>query len=72
MQTTTATSYYRTPVAMNVTSVHPQTMSYVPATVPPPPPPPGMISESMIDKAYLTSTRGILKVACLVMREREK
>jgi len=57
---------------MNVTSVHPQTMSYVPATVPPPPPPPGMISESMIDKAYLTSTRGILKVACLVMREREK
>jgi hypothetical protein len=35
---------------------------------PPPPPPP--VPESRIDKAYVTSIRGILKFACLVIHER--
>lgn len=48
---------------MNAASGHPQTVNYVQTAVPS-----SAIatSESMIDKAYVTSMRGILKVACLV------
>ncbi|CAF0980262.1 unnamed protein product [Adineta steineri] len=65
---TTATSYYRTPLNMNAQNTTPtyitpgpsQPVNYGP---PPPPPPP---HESRIDKAYVTSIRGILKFACLI------
>jgi hypothetical protein len=32
----------------------------------PAPPPPPPVPESLVDKAYVTSIRGILKFACLV------
>lgn len=41
-----------------------------PITYGQPPPPP--VSESRIDKAYVTSIRGILKFACLVIDKRER
>lgn len=45
---------------------HVQTITY---GQPPPPPPPGSKSENRIDKAYVTSIRGLLKITCLVSEE---
>ncbi|CAF1459877.1 unnamed protein product [Adineta ricciae] len=66
---TTATSCYRTPTNMNA---HNTTPNYTPpgpiqpANFGPPPPPPPAPRESLIDKAYVTSIRGMLKFGCLL------